>query len=156
MSVEIRFLRHGDEPSLREHCFPDERIEYLRGWVELAVQDAARGWAAPLVAVAADAVVGSLTVRRNDHGQRCHRASLHGFVIAEGHRGSGLARRMVDEAAGWSLGHGCTILEVTCRGGSRAEQAYHGLGFQEFGRLPCGFVGGDDAPDEVFLFRRLP
>lgn len=157
MTVEIRFVRHGDEPSLREHCFPGDRIEYLRGWVETIAQDAARGWVAPLVAVDADVVVACLTVRRSQDGPRSHRASLHGFVIAPHHRGGGLARRLVDAAGRWSTARGCTLLEVTCRGGTRAEGAYHGLGFTEYGRLPGGFVDADGGTvDEVYLYRPLP
>jgi len=103
----------------------------------------------------ADAVLGSVTVRRNDHRLRRHRASLGGFVITESARGTGLARRILGASADWARTHGCEILELDCRSGTHAEDAYRGLGFMEYGRLPGGLVEPAGTFDQVEMFIRI-
>ncbi len=96
-----------------------------------------------LVASRGKEILGTLTMSQGDHQLTKHRVSVGGFVIASGARGTGLARRLVDEAARRAKAWGATMLEISCRGGTRAEGAYGELGFVEWGRLPGGLIEED-------------
>lgn len=94
---------------------------------------------------------------RLEHHMCRHRADVGGFVVATRAQGTGLARKIVlaaeDKARTW----GCTILEISCRGGTHAEDAYVGLGFIRRGRLPGGYHDRDGQVfDEVGLWRPIP
>ena len=72
-------------------------------------------------------------------------------------RGTGLARKMIEKATLHARNWGCSILEISCRGGTHAEAAYLGLGFAEWGRLRGGYHDrGDRIFDEVRLWMPDP
>ena len=81
-----------------------------------------------------------------------HRAEIGGFVIRADHRGTGVARKLVEGCATfarelWSA----QTLELGVRGGTHAEDAYRGLGFIEWARFPAGFRDRDATYDDVRL-----
>src|SRR4051794_28883631 len=139
--MNIRPVVVSDVASLRENCFALNTPEQMQAIVEFAIENARSGEGVMLVAVDADdAVVGNVTVTREAHRLRRHRARMGGFVINPSAQGSGLARSLTKEAAEWCRARACSILELDCRGGTQAESAYRGLGFQEWGRLRGGLV----------------
>jgi GNAT superfamily N-acetyltransferase len=149
----IRPVELGDIMSLRDNCFSATPVGEVRLRVESDRQEAAAGRAVSLVAVDdAGEVVGNLTVTRLQHRLQRHRAKIGGFVIHPRARGSGLARSLIGAAVEWARGQGCSVLEISCRGGTHAEDAYKGLGFVEWGRLPGGFVEEAGTFDQVDLF----
>ena len=152
----IRPVEQSDVVSLRENCFSLITLEQMQEIVESAIENAAADEGVMLVAVNDDAVVvGNVTVTRQAHRLRRHRASLGGFVIHPSARGSGLARDLTRAAAEWCRSHSCTILELDCRGGTPAEQAYRGLGVTEWGRLPGGFIEDAGTFDQVNFSLRV-
>jgi GNAT superfamily N-acetyltransferase len=137
--MQIRPVEMRDAESLRDSCVPGMSLEWVRDLLDSDWLKDDRG--ALIVAVDdAETVLGSVNVRRNEHRLRRHRASLGGFVVIESARGTGLARKLTDACADWARERGCTILELEVRGGTHAENAYRGLGFIEFGRLPGGLI----------------
>ena len=97
-----------------------------------------------------------MTLIQPDHILTRHRVGVAGFVVASRARGTGVARRLIDEAAEWARRWGGTMLEISCRGGTRAEEAYRGLGFIEWGRLTQGHIDHDGAAfDDVHFYRPL-
>lgn len=149
----IRQARPEDAPALRESCFDATPVAEIRAWIDTARAADRDGTGAMLVA--ADdlgTAVGTLSVSLRTHRLERHRAEIGGFVIRADHRGTGLARRLADAAAGWARDRGCTILELTCRGGTHAEAAYRGLGFREWGRLPAGLVEPAGTFDQVNFY----
>lgn len=150
----IRPVREDDVGSLHENRLCGLTIEETTQLVTAAVREEGGRESCFLVAVADDGgVVGMTTVRRLTHRMCRHRAELGGFVIVPAARGTGLARRIVNAAGGCAHDWGCSVLEVSCRGGTDAERAYLGLGFQIWGRLPGGFHDrGERIFDEVKLW----
>ncbi|MGZ0151373.1 N-acetyltransferase family protein [Kribbella sp. WER1] len=149
----IRRVCTADVASLHENRLCGLTIGETAELVRSAVEREAGEEFRFLVAVDGRGVAGMTTVRRLEHRMRRHRAELGGFVIVPAARGTGLARRIVgaagEEAARW----GCSVLEVSCRGGTDAELAYRGLGFEEWARLPGGLRDrGDLVYDEVRLW----
>ena len=124
---------------------------------ELVVEGIQRGSRPGYVVLLAerqDEIAGSLTLAQPDQVLTRHRVGVGGFVVAPRSRGTGLARRLMDEAAEWARRWGGTMLEISCRGGTHAEEAYRGLGFIEWGRLPQGLIEPDGvAFDEVHYYR---
>lgn len=131
--VVIRPARPEDGDDLQRNCFSamtvPEVVEWIRGLDESSVM---------LVADLDGTVLATVTLTRPEHSLRRHRAEVAGFVIAGRAQGTGLARLLnqacLDQASSW----GCPILEISCRGGTHAEDAYRGLGYREFSRLPAG------------------
>ncbi|MGW7683598.1 N-acetyltransferase family protein [Kribbella sp. NPDC054772] len=129
-------------------------IEETTELVESAVERERGSEFCFLVAENQGGVVGMTTVERLAHRMRGHRAKLGGFVIVPAARGTGLARQIVDAAGSQANAWGCSVLEVSCRGGTNAERAYVGLGFREWGRMPDGFHDrGGQLYDEVLLWK---
>lgn len=104
----------------------DYRRRFRRSWDE-------RG--ANLVAVDGDRVVGSLSIRRDDHPATWHVATLGMFVVA-GHRGRGLGGALMREALRWAREHRVERVELTVYPHNEPAIAlYRRFGFVEEGRL---------------------
>lgn len=147
--VVIRAVVLDDAEPLRRRCFTLSSADEMRSQVEAGLRKGASGEGASLVAVVDGEVMGNVTVSRNTHRLERHRAHLGGFVIAPEAQGRGVAREMTRAAALWARDHECTILELECRGGTKAEGAYRGLGFREWGRLPAGLIEEAGTFDQV-------
>jgi predicted GNAT family N-acyltransferase len=101
-------------------------------------------------------VVATCTLTRLEHRMCRHRADIGGFVIGEEWRGTGLARQLVAAAADFARREWSTsILEIAVRGDTHGHQAYLGLGFVEWGRLPGGYEDNGVALDEVRLYQQI-
>jgi len=152
----IRPVRYEDAASLTRNCFSGNTVDQTAAMISPLVDDFARAEAVWLVAAdETDEIVGTCTITRLQHRLCRHRADLGGFVVTPPARGTGLARRIVDEASRYVREWGCTILEISCRGGTHAEDAYNGLGFTEWARLPGGFVEEAGTFDEVRLWKSV-
>lgn len=145
-------MRSSDVASLRENCFTLNTYDEVRANVERALAQEASGEGISLVAVEDGRLLANLTVTRNGHRLRRHRAHLGGFVIHPDAQGSGLARGLTTAAAKRAQSIGCEVLEIEVRGGTHAEEAYRGLGFAEWGRMPSGLVEVTGTFDEVCLY----
>ncbi len=152
MSIEVREVELEDVESLQRNCFSLNTVEQTRANVESALMKAKSGEAISLVAVRRDDIVGNVSVTRNAHRLQRHRAHLGGFVIHPSAQGQRLARTLTSAAARWAAERGCSILELDCRGGTHAEDAYRGLGFREWGRLPDGFIEEAGTFDQVCFY----
>ncbi|MBM7783586.1 GNAT family N-acetyltransferase [Tenggerimyces flavus] len=148
----IRPVRYEDAASLQRHCFGAMTIEQVAAMIESLVDVTDT---VSLVADDGSEAVASCTVTRLTHRLCRHRADIGGFVIAPSAQGTGLARRIVNEASRYAREWDCTILEISCRGGTHAEEAYVGLGFTEWARLPGGYREEAGTFDEVRLWKRL-
>ena len=136
MAIEIRAASLGDAEELTRNCFPRNTVQQTLTNLQEMIQLKDRGEGMWLVASVNGEVVGTVTLARDNHRLCRHRVSMGGFVINPSAQGTGLARRLVEAAADWARSLGCEILEIGCRGGTHAENAYKGLGFVEWGRLP--------------------
>ncbi|HEY3507975.1 GNAT family N-acetyltransferase [Kribbella sp. NPDC051137] len=149
----IRRVCTADVASLHANRLCGLTIEETADLVRSAVEQETGDQFCFLVAADERGVAGMTTVRRLEHRMRRHRAELGGFVIVPAARGTGLARRIVGAARERAARWGCSVLEVSCRGGTEAERAYRGLGFEEWGRLPGGLHDrGGLVYDEVRLW----
>jgi GNAT superfamily N-acetyltransferase len=146
-----------DAVDIHRNCFSGNTIEQTVAMVEEAVAAKGRGESVMLVGVRDDGeVVGTCTVTRLQHRMCRHRADVGGFVITPTAQGTGLARKIVEAACRHAASWGCTILEISCRGGTHAEDAYIGLGFKVWGRLPDGYHDhGELTFDEVRLWMTI-
>lgn len=102
------------------------RRRFRRPWDERA---------AHLLAVEGDHVVGSLSIRRDDHPATSHVATFGMFVVAS-HRGRGLGSALLEEALRWARRFGVERVELTVYPSNEAAIAlYRKFGFTEEGRL---------------------
>jgi GNAT superfamily N-acetyltransferase len=152
MSIDVRQVELDDVPSLQRNCFTLNTIEQTRANVESALRKSESGEGTSLVGVRGGEVLGNVSVTRNAHRLQRHRAHLGGFVIHPSAQGQGLARALTAAAAQWAAERGCKTLELDCRGGTHAEEAYRGLGFREWGRLPMGFIEEAGTFDQVCFY----
>jgi RimJ/RimL family protein N-acetyltransferase len=106
---------------------------------------------AHLVAVEGDAVVGSLSIRREDHPATWHVATLGMFVVAS-HRGRGIGTALMEEAVAWARRFGVERVELTVYPHNEAAIAlYRKLGFVEEGRLVRHAKKSYGYEDEVLM-----
>ena len=104
----------------------DYRRRFRRSWDERA---------AHLLAVDGDRIVGSLSIRRDDHPATWHVATLGMFVIAS-HRGRGIGTALMTEAMRWAAEQRLERVELTVYPHNEAAIAlYRRFGFAEEGRL---------------------
>jgi GNAT superfamily N-acetyltransferase len=91
-------------------------------------------------------VVGTVELAKQS-GRSSHRGELFRFVVAESHRGKGIARMLLDAILREAKRMDVEMIDAAARAGTSAEDAYRKLGFVEFGRLPGGLVMD---PEEVY------
>ena len=93
------------------------------------------GSSANLVAIAADAVIGSLGISREDQPVTRHVASL-GMMVAPGWRRRGVGSALMREAIAWARDVGVEKLELSVYPDNAAAIGlYRSFGFAEEGRL---------------------
>jgi diaminopimelate decarboxylase len=91
--------------------------------------------AAHLVAVAGGRVVGSISIRRDEHPVTRHTASI-GMFVTSGWRGRGVGTALLEEAMRWARDAGVERVDLTVYPHNQAAIAlYHTFGFVEEGRL---------------------
>ena len=91
--------------------------------------------AAHLLALEDGRVVGSISIRRDDHPATQHVATFGMFVVSS-HRGRGIGSALLSEALRWARSHGIERVELTVYPHNDAGIAlYRRFGFVEEGRL---------------------
>ncbi len=156
--VIVRPAEQRDAAQVRENCLSQNTLEEVEGQIEANLRAHEQGSALQLVAEVDGAVAGIVTVVRNPHPLYHHRAEVTGLVVHPDCQRRGLARRLVEACAVHAASLGVEILEISCRAGTPAEEAYARLGFAALGRLPRGIVepwGQRQAYDQVYFYRLL-
>jgi RimJ/RimL family protein N-acetyltransferase len=91
--------------------------------------------AAHLLAFEGERLVGSLSIRRDDHPATRHVATLGMFVVAD-RRGRGIGTALMEHALRWARDHGLERVELTVYPHNEAALAlYRRFGFEQEGRL---------------------
>jgi RimJ/RimL family protein N-acetyltransferase len=122
VAAEMRFLR-TEAVTHRHRLF---RKRFRRSWHE----DAAH-----LLALEDDRVVGSISIRRDDHPVTHHVATLDMLVVST-HRRRGVGSALLDEALRWARSHGVERIELSVYPNNDAAIAlYRRFGFVQEGRL---------------------
>jgi GNAT superfamily N-acetyltransferase len=144
--VVIRPVAPGDVEDLQKKCFPRSTLDEVQRLVETSLQSTAEGRYVHLVAEDDGEVVGTIELGAQS-GRARHRGELFRFVVAESHRGKGIARKLLEAAIAEAKRMGIEMIDAAARAETSAEDAYRKLGFVEFGRLPGGLVMD---PEEVY------
>ncbi|SDR91161.1 GNAT family N-acetyltransferase [Microlunatus soli] len=149
----IRVGTVDDADALHRHCYSATPVEMIKSWFDPAEETDRVGF----VAVdPTDGAIATCTLTRHPHRMQRQRAEIEGFVIAARHRGSGLARRLVEHCADYAgTRWQADSLELSVRGGTHAEDAYRGLGFIEWARFPNGLHDHQRTYDDVRLYRPI-
>jgi GNAT superfamily N-acetyltransferase len=144
--VVIRPVAAGDVADLHKNCFPRSTHDEVHRLVEASLRGSLEGRYAHLVAEADGRVVGTIELGMQG-GRARHRGELFRFVVAESHRGMGIARRLLESVLAEAKRMGVEMIDAAARAGTPAEDAFRKLGFVEFGRLPGGLVMD---PEEIY------
>ena len=144
LGVEIRIAQPSDARSFLEayssvaaekRYIQTERVTARVGAYRRRFRKAWDEGGAHLVAVEGDRVVGSLSIRRDDHPATEHVATLGMFVVST-HRGRGLGTRLMTEAMRWARERRVERVELTVYPHNEPALAlYRRFGFTEEGRL---------------------
>jgi len=162
--VEIRPARPGDTRSFIDHLSSVAaerrfiRTEQLSGARRYWRGRFRRPWTehgASLVAVAGDAVIGSLGIIRETGPQSRHVASL-GMSVSKEWRGRGVGSALLAEALRWARGAGVEKVSLTVYPhNTRAMALYRKFGFLDEGRLSGQSKKSYGYEDEVIMSRWL-
>jgi GNAT superfamily N-acetyltransferase len=144
--VVIRPVGPDDVQDLQRNCFPRSTHDEVHRLVEASLRGALEGRYLHLVAEDDGAVVATIELAKQG-GRASHRGELFRFVVAESHRGKGIARTLLDAVIDEARKMDIEMVDAAARADTPAEDAYRKLGFVEFGRLPGGLVMD---PDEVY------
>jgi GNAT superfamily N-acetyltransferase len=144
--VVVRPVAPGDAKDLQRNCFPRSTLDEVQRLIETSLKGALEGRYMHLVAEDDGAIVGTIELAAQS-GRAKHRGELFRFVVAESHRGKGIARMLLEAALAEAKRMGIEMIDAAARAGTSAEDAYRKLGFVEFGRLPGGLVMD---PEEVY------
>jgi GNAT superfamily N-acetyltransferase len=109
------------------------------------------------VAEDGDHVVGSVQLAPCVKPNGRHRAELQKLFVHSAHRGSGIARRLLEAAEEAARASGLTLLVLDTLQGSAAETIYPRLGWSRVGAVPDyaqSPFGG--LHPTVFFYKRLP
>jgi RimJ/RimL family protein N-acetyltransferase len=122
IAAEKRFIR----TETVKHSPRFFRKRFRRSWDENA---------AHLLALDDDRVVGSISIRRDDHPVTHHVATLDMLVVPT-HRRRGIGSALLDEALRWARSYGVERIELSVYPHNDAALAlYRRFGFVEEGRL---------------------
>jgi RimJ/RimL family protein N-acetyltransferase len=122
VAAEKRFIQTEAVPHNHRHY----RKRFRRPWDENA---------AHLLALEGGRVVGSISIRRDDHPATSHVATLGMFVVSS-HRRRGIGSALLGEAVRWARSYGVERIELTVYPHNDAAIAlYQRFGFLEEGRL---------------------
>ncbi|MGH2673553.1 MAG: GNAT family N-acetyltransferase, partial [Actinomycetota bacterium] len=120
--AEKRFIQTEVVP----HTHRYYRKRFRRPWEPNAVH---------LLALEGGRVVGSISIRRDDHPATQHVATFGMFVVSS-HRGRGIGAALLSEALRWGHSYGIERVELTVYPHNDAAIAlYRRFGFVEEGRL---------------------
>ena len=157
--IIIRPVRPEDAEDLRENCFSANTLAEVQERIAESLQGAKEGTQVLFVAEAGGVVVGTGAFVRNTHPLYAHRAKVGSLVVHPDYQRRGIARRLVEQIAEIAASTGHEILEISCRGGTPAQEVYRRLGFIEWGRLPRGLAepwGEHKVYDIVHFYVPLP
>ena len=136
----IAFLTTAAEELARDESF----------WRQRTAGAALGENAAQFVADAGDRWVGTMTVLLRESGTRDHldrhvvapRADVVGVYVSPSHRGTGVLRSLLDEAAAWASGRGADALTLDVHvDNARAQSAYRKAGFAPTGIAFTSSIG---------------
>jgi len=142
----IRPVGPDDVKDLQRNCFPRSTHDEVHRLVEASLRGVLEGRYIHLVAEDDGEVVGTIELGAQG-GRSRHRGELFRFVVAESHRGKGLARRLLETIIDEAKRMDIEMIDAAARAGTPAEDAFRKLGFVEFGRLPGGLVMD---PEEIY------
>src|ERR671927_137814 len=94
--VVVRPVRVEDAAELQANCFPRSELDEVRARLEQNLAEARANRYVHLVAEDDGHVVGTIELSANPGGKRAHRGELRRFVVAESHRGRGIARALLN------------------------------------------------------------
>jgi GNAT superfamily N-acetyltransferase len=154
-NIIVRPVQPGDAEQLRENVFSANTLQEVEERIAGSIEAAEKKTQVLLVAEVDGVVVGTGTFVRNTHSLYAHRAEVGSLVVHPHYQRRGIARRIVEQIKDRAASMGLEVLEVSCRGGTPAEEVYRHLGFVEWGRLPRGIVepwGEREVYDEVQFY----
>jgi putative acetyltransferase len=129
------FRRAYAEVAAERRFIQTETVTRSAGFYRRRFRRSWDGRAAHLVALDGDLVVGSLSLRRDEHPATQHVATFGMFVVAS-HRGRGVGTALMEQALTWARRFGVERIELTVYPGNQAAIAlYRKFGFVEEGRL---------------------
>jgi RimJ/RimL family protein N-acetyltransferase len=111
-----------------------------------------------LGAFAAGKLVGTVGFGRNTRRKERHKARIWGVFVAEGHRGEGIARRLLAEVLqrAQSLPGVEKIILTVGDHQAAAQRVYSSLGFSVFGHERAALKIGDVSVDEDYMVYEIP
>ena len=136
----IRPVRPEDAVDLRENCFSANTLKEIQTDIAQRVKAFEEGVLVHLVAEVEGTVVGTGILTQNEHLFMRHRGKVGSLVVHPAYQRRGIARQIIAEMHVYAVSMGFEFLEVSCRGGTPAEQVYPRLGFIECGRFPRGLI----------------
>jgi len=129
------FLRAYRAVASERRFIQTEVVARTKRFYRRRFRSAYDGDGAHLLAFEGDRLIGSLSIRRDDHPATRHVATLGMFVVAD-RRGRGVGTALMKEAMRWACDQAVERVELTVYPHNQAAIAlYRRFGFEQEGRL---------------------
>jgi ribosomal protein S18 acetylase RimI-like enzyme len=167
--VLLRYPKSSDVEAMRDFIntlsrertfilFQGEQLslEEEQQYVARKLEQIARNEAVQLLAFSGENLIGSSDITMLS-GVEQH-VGVFGLVIADGFRGQGLGRLLMETVISEAIAHlpSMKIIKLDVFGNNPiAIRLYEKLGFREYGRLPGGVLHREQFVDHVFMYRNV-
>ena len=103
-----------------------------------------------------DHVLGAIHLARATAANGRHRAEIRRFVVAEGTRGQGVGRALMDTAVAHARALGLRLLWLSTHAGTDADRIYPRLGWTRSGEIPdYAVLPNGELAANAFYFLKL-
>ena len=158
MDIEIRPVKVTDAKDISTCCFVTANEEEIRKQIEKDLKKIQEGNLTRLVAVSEGSVIGHCEISKKTSPVQAHIAEIYGVVVNEKNQGKGIFSKLLNAGIGWSKEKGCSLLVISVRKGTKAEEVYKHAGFKVYGELENGIVepwGDRKSYTEVYLYKNI-
>ena len=136
LAITIRRVRSSDASALQRHCFPDQALWEVQGYLIWCERQAAKGQMVRLVAeVSGEAMANAQLTLRRDW------AEIGSLVVAEGWRRQGIATRLIEALTEIARQQGVRALEIgVSQSAPGVQRLYRSLGFVPYKEVELDFI----------------
>lgn len=158
MDIEIRPIKVTDAKDISTYCFTTAKEDEIRLQIKKDLKRIQEGSLARFVASVEGKVVGHCEISLRLSPVQTHIAEIFGAVVNEKYQRKGIFSKLLDAVITWAKEIGCSLIVISVRKGTKAEEVYIHVGFKIYGELENGIVepwGEKKSYTEIYLYKNI-
>lgn len=158
MKITIRPVKLSDSTDIHKYLFIQALENDIKKNLQEDLQKMDQGKLLRVVAEADGKVIGQCDFRQASSAIHQHIVDVTGLVVNPNFQGHGISSQLMEYGFNWAKELGMTIVTISVRKGTKAEDIYIHQGFKVYGELKDGIKetwGDGKVYDEIFLAKKL-